>query len=54
MIGFGWGDGVDIIFFSVFPFFVLLLIVFHGWYMIACLCLFHCSFFAFLVSGPFY
>ena len=53
MLGFGWGDGVGITVFLFFVVFVLLLIVLSWLVHDSLLCLFHCSFFAFFVSGPF-
>ena len=48
------GEGGGVI---IFLFFVLFLcccsLLFHGWYMIVCSVLFHYSYFAFFVSGPF-
>ena len=54
MLGFGWGNMGGGHICSIFcPVFVLLLIVL-SWLVHDCLlCLFHCSFFALFVSGPF-
>ena len=52
--GLGWGTGGWIIFFYIFcSAFVVLLIVLSWLVHKSFLCLFHCSFFAFFVSGHF-
>ena len=54
MLGFGWnGRGWVSYFFHFFVVFLLLLIVLSWLVHDSLLCLFHCSFFAFFLSGPF-
>ena len=53
MLGFGWGTVCGYHIFSIFFFFMLLVIVLSWLVHDGLLCLFNCSFFAFFVCDPF-
>ena len=53
ILGFGWGTKGGYHIFSFFVFIFVLLLIVLSWLVHDRLCLFHCSFLAFFVSGPF-